>query len=156
VRIHHPMRVDAGVEEEVHRHPARPRAHALVGQRPVEVLRAVGMARIANVVIVFGVAGQREGVVTPAGVLHDLHQRLEVLVVIFGVRPGNGMGMAHRRGVAVTSRGLSRPLSSLRAEKHWKSVHWRPSTSMIWMNSPARTKNDCAVADLTLRSSTGS
>ena len=33
----------------------------------------------------------------------------------------------------------SDPLSSLRAEKHWKSVHWRPATSMIWMYSPART-----------------
>ena len=29
------------------------------------------------------------------------------------------------------------PLSSFRAEKHWKSEHWRPATSMIWMYSPA-------------------
>ncbi len=59
------------------------------------------MARIAHVVIVLGRAGQAEGVVPQAGVLHDLHQRLHILVVVFGHQPGARIGLAHegsRRG----------------------------------------------------------
>ena len=37
------------------------------------------------------------------------------------------------------------PLSSWRALKAWKSEHCRPATSMIWMYSPAFTRNPWAV-----------
>ena len=92
-----PVGVDRGVEEEVHRHPAGAGVDALVGQRGVEVGRAVGVTGIADVVVIFCRAGEREGVVAAACVLHDLDQRLHVLVVIFRVQAGHRIARAHQR-----------------------------------------------------------
>ena len=94
---HDAMRVDRRVEEEVDRHPAGARRDALVGQRAVEILRAVGVAGIADVVVIFRRAGEREGVVAAAGVLHHLDQRLHVLVVIFRMQAGHRIARAHQR-----------------------------------------------------------
>ncbi len=97
VRDHQPVGVDGGVEKEIDRHPAGAGVYALVGQRLVEIVRAVGMAGIADVVIIFRRAGQREGVMAAAGVLHHLDQRLHVLVVVFRVQAGHRIARAHQR-----------------------------------------------------------
>ena len=95
VRVHHAVVIDAGIEEEVDRHPAAPRRNVVIGQRSVEIGRAVDMAGIADVVIILLRAGHREGVVPPAGVLNDLDQRQHFLIVIFRMQARHGIGMAH-------------------------------------------------------------
>ena len=94
---HDALRVDRRVEEEVDGHPAGARRDALVGQRAVEILRAVDVPGIADVVVIFGGAGEREGVVAAARVLHHLDQRLHVLVVIFRMQAGHRVARAHQR-----------------------------------------------------------
>ncbi|MPL84472.1 hypothetical protein SDC9_30437 [bioreactor metagenome] len=97
IRNQHAMRVDAGVEEEIRRHPARAGGNAMRGQRGVEVVRAVRVPRIANVVVIFRRAGHGEGVVPAAGVLDHLDQRGEVLIVVFRVQPRVRIGVPHQR-----------------------------------------------------------
>ena len=95
VGIHHPVPIHPGVEVEIRRHPAGARRDPVLAQRTIEVFRAVGMAGIADVVIVLGGAGQREGIMPPAGILNDLDQRHKVLIEVFRMQTGQRIGMAH-------------------------------------------------------------
>ena len=74
------LRVDIGVVEKVDRRPAAICADLVGGERAVEIVRAVGVAEIAHVLIVAGGAGEIERVVPADGVLHDLDQRIAVAV----------------------------------------------------------------------------
>ena len=55
------------------------------------------MAGIALVFVVLGEAGETEGIVAQAGVLHHLEQRLEVLVEILRLLAGKRIAEAHQR-----------------------------------------------------------
>ena len=89
------MRVDKGVEEKIDRHPAAPPGNAESGQRGVEVVAAVAVAGVADVVVVLGRASHGEGIVATHGVLHHFDQRRHVLVVVLGMQPRHGVGVAH-------------------------------------------------------------
>ena len=91
------MIVKERVNEEVNRHPPVSWRHAVILQRTVEIGGAVCMAWIAHVVVIFLGAGHREGVVPPAGVLHNLDQWQHLLVVIFRVQTRHWIGVAHQR-----------------------------------------------------------
>ena len=97
IRNQHAMGVDVGVEKEVHGHPAGAAIDPMLCQGAVEVVRAVGVAGIADVVIVFRRAGHGEGIVAADGVLHHLDQGDPLLIVVFRVQAGHGIGMAHQR-----------------------------------------------------------
>ncbi len=97
VGYHDAMRVDRRIEEEIDRHPARARSYTLVRERAVEILRAVGMTGIADVVVIFGRASERECIVPAASVLHHLDQRLHVLVVIFRMQAWHRIARTHQR-----------------------------------------------------------
>ena len=71
---------EGGVVEEVEGRPAAPGRDAVRRELRVEVVGAVQVARVAHVLVVLGVAGQRERVVPADGVPHHLHQRAHVLV----------------------------------------------------------------------------
>jgi hypothetical protein len=51
------------------------------------------MARVAHVLVVLGVAGQRERVMPADRVAHHLHQGAHVLVVELPEQPGLGVGV---------------------------------------------------------------
>ena len=91
------LAVDLGVVEEVHGHPAAPGLNRIRLQGHVEVVRAVGVAGIALVLVILGGAGEAEGVVAHAGVLHHLDQRREILVEILGPLPRMGIAEPHQR-----------------------------------------------------------
>ena len=93
--------VNAGVVEEVERHPALARGDPVGRQRLVEIIGAVDVAGIAEVVVIARIAGKREGVVAADGVAHHLDQRLHVLVEAFGAEAGVRIALPHqsaRRG----------------------------------------------------------
>ena len=90
------MGVDEGIEEKIDRHPAAPPGNAKLRQSGVEVVAAVAVAGVADVVVVLGRAGHGEGVVAAHGVLHDFDQRRHVLVVVLGMQPRHGVGVAHQ------------------------------------------------------------
>ena len=71
-------------------------------------------------------------------------------------RPGIGLIRPINERVTVASKACSFPASNLRREKAWKSEHWRPSTSMIWIYSPSLTVKLSAVAQVMRISCTGS
>ncbi|ODA65903.1 hypothetical protein A7A08_03216 [Methyloligella halotolerans] len=89
--------VDEGVVEEVDRRPALAGRDRIGLQTGVEVVRAVGMARIAHILVILGVAGQHERVVAADRVLDHLHERLLGLVVVFGMQARAGRSRAHQR-----------------------------------------------------------
>ena len=91
------MGVDVGVEKEVHGHPAGAGIDPMLCQRAVEVVRAVGVAGIPDVIIVFRSAGHGEGVMAADGVLHHFDQRHPILIVVFRMKARHGIGMAHQR-----------------------------------------------------------
>ena len=72
------MIVDPRVVEIIDRFPALARRHLIRFERAIEILGAVPMARIADIVIIAAVAGGGEEVMPPDRVLDDFHQRLEV------------------------------------------------------------------------------
>ena len=90
------MRVNEGVEEKIDRHPAAPPGNAEAGQRGVEVIAAVVVAGIADVIVVLGGAGHGKGVVAAHGVLHHFDQRGHILVVVLGMQAGHGVRVAHQ------------------------------------------------------------
>ena len=96
VRDQHVVAVEAGVEEEVHRLPARPLRDSVRRHLVVEVLRAGDVARVAEVVVVLLRAGEPERVVATDRVLHDLHERVHVDVEELRVQPGLRIGRAHQ------------------------------------------------------------
>ena len=101
VRREDHVRVEAGVVEEVERLPALARRDLERRHLPVEVLRAVHVARIAHVLVVLRRAGEREGVVPPDRVADDLDQRIHVHVVELPLQAGLRVRLAHeasRRG----------------------------------------------------------
>ena len=55
------------------------------------------MAGIAHVLVVLPRAGEREGVVAPDRVAHDLDQRVHVDVVELPLEPGQRVGLTHQR-----------------------------------------------------------
>src|SRR5438477_6601413 len=57
------LRTDAGVVEQVEAGPTLARLHTEARQRIAEVVRTIGMARIALVLVELRIAGQAEGVV---------------------------------------------------------------------------------------------
>ena len=81
--VHHQLvvAVEARVVEEVERLPAGPLGDPVGGDLRVEVLGAADVPRVAQVLVVLGLAGEREHVVAADGVLHHLHQRVMVDVV---------------------------------------------------------------------------
>ena len=110
VEVDDVMGVDAGVVEEIQRHPALAGGNAVGVERAVEIVGAVDVARIAHVLVEFGVAGERERVVAADRVLHDLDQRLHVLVEAFGRQAGGGIAEA---GQAPRRRRVERKLLAL-------------------------------------------
>ena len=96
VRDQHAMRVDSGVEEQVHRHPAGAGGNAMRGEHRVEIVRAVHMAGIADLVIVFRRTGHRERIMAAHGVLNDFNQWQPVLIIVFRMQAGHRIGMAHQ------------------------------------------------------------
>ena len=90
------MRVDEGIEEKIDRHPAAPPGNAEAGQRGVEVVAAVVVAGVADVIVVLGGAGHGKGVVAAHGVLHHFDQRAHVLVVVLGMQARHRVRMAHQ------------------------------------------------------------
>ena len=66
---------DGGIEEKVDRHPTGAGVDAVRGKGGVEVIRAIGMAGIADIVVVFRSAGHRKSIVAANGILNYLDQR---------------------------------------------------------------------------------
>ena len=91
------MRVDAGIVEEVDRHPAAARGDAVRRELRVEIVRAVDVAGIALVVVIAGIAGEPEGVVAPDRVADHLDQRLHGLIEGFGEQAGSRIALSHQR-----------------------------------------------------------
>ena len=89
--------VKRGVVEEVQRLPALARRDLERSQRAVEVVGAVDVPGVAEVLVVLGLAGERERVVAADGVAHHLDQRVHVEVVELAVQAGLGVGVAHQR-----------------------------------------------------------
>ena len=84
------------VVEEVQRGPAAPGRDAEPAELPVEVVGAVHVARVAHVLVVLGVAGQRERVVPAHGVAHHLDQRAHVLVEELAGQPRLRVRVTHQ------------------------------------------------------------
>jgi hypothetical protein len=78
------------------------------------------VARVAHVLVVLGVAGQRERVVPADRVAHHLHERAHVLVVELAEQPGLGVGVPHQvaggGGVQPALVSLGEPLGVEREE----------------------------------------
>ena len=55
------------------------------------------MAGIADIVVILGRAGQREGIVPAAGVLDHFDQRQHVLIIVFRVQARHRVGVFHQR-----------------------------------------------------------
>ena len=89
--------VERGVVEEIECLPALARRHAVGRHLPVEVLGAVDVARIPEVLVVLRRAGEREAVVATDRVLNQLDQRVHVDVVALSVQPGRRVGGGHQR-----------------------------------------------------------
>ena len=90
-------RVEAGVVEEVERLPALALGDPVGRDLAVEVLRAADVPGVAHVLVVLGRAGEREGVVAPDGVAHDLHERVHVDVVELALQARARVRVAHQR-----------------------------------------------------------
>ncbi len=82
---------EPGVEEQVERGPALARGDRVRGDLHVEVVGAVDVAEVTHVLVVLRVACQREGVVAPDRVAHDLDQWVHVGVVELAREPGRGV-----------------------------------------------------------------
>ena len=91
------LAVDDSVVEEVHGHPAAPGLNCIRLQGGIEVVRAVDVAGVAQVLVIPGGTSEAEGVVAHARILHQLHQRHEVLVDIFRPLPRMGIAEPHQR-----------------------------------------------------------
>ena len=90
------MGVYKGVKEKIDRHPAAPTGNAERLQGHVEVVAAIVVAGIAQVVVVLGGAGHRKSVVAAYRVLHHFNQRRHVLVVVLGMQARHGVGVPHQ------------------------------------------------------------
>ena len=90
-------RVEDGVVEEVERLPSLALGDPVGRDLAVEVLRAADVPGIAHVLVVLGRAGEREGVVAPDGVAHDLHERIHVDVVELALQARGRVRVAHQR-----------------------------------------------------------
>jgi hypothetical protein len=105
--------VEVGVVEEVQRGPAAPLRDAERPQLGVEVVGAVDVTGIPLVLVVLGVAGQREGVVPADGVPDHLDQRAHVLVEELAEQARLRVGAAHqvarRGGVQAALRAVGEP-----------------------------------------------
>ncbi len=88
--------VKARVVEEVERLPALARLHPEGRHLSVEVLRAVDVAWIAEVLVVLRGAGKGEAVVAPDGVLDHLDQRVHVDVEALAMEPRLRVGGSHQ------------------------------------------------------------
>ena len=95
VTAQHAMGIDEGVVEEVHSHPAGARFYPGATQRVVEVVRTVHMARIADIVVIFGRTSHRKSVMTADRVLIHFDQRFKVLIEVFRMQARHGIGMPH-------------------------------------------------------------
>ena len=97
--VHHEdvVRVEARVVEEVERLPAHPRRDPERRHLPVEVLRAVDVARVAPVLVVLGRTREAEGVVAADRVADDLDERILVDVVELPLQTWHRVRLAHER-----------------------------------------------------------
>ena len=93
----HQVRVEGRVVEEVERRPALLLRDAVGRDLAVEVLRAVDVAGVAEVLVVARRAGERERVVAPDRVLHDLAERVHVGVVVLRVQADRRVRGPHQR-----------------------------------------------------------
>ena len=92
----HEVGVERRVVEEVERGPALLLRHPVGGHLAVEVLRAVHVPGVAEILVVAGRAGERERVVAADRVLDDLAQRVHVGVVVLRVQPDRGVRRPHQ------------------------------------------------------------
>ena len=91
------MGINARIEKQVHRHPTRASCNAMLGKRAIEIVRTVGVTRIADIIIIFCGACHRESIMPPNCILHDLDKRQHVLIIIFRMQSRHRIGMAHQR-----------------------------------------------------------
>ena len=87
--------VQIGVVEEVDGFPAAAGGYAVRVQHGVEVVAAVDVARVANFLVVLGVARRVEGVVAAHRVVDDLDHRFEVVREVLGVEARHRVAGAH-------------------------------------------------------------
>ena len=66
------MIVQGRVEEEIDRHPTFARCDVKIGQCTVEVVRAIYVSWITDIIVIFRRTSQRKGIMTPTGVSNHL------------------------------------------------------------------------------------
>src|SRR5262249_44080813 len=81
--------VDTGIIEKVDGRPAPTRFYAERCQRSIKIVRAVGVTRIAEGVVVARRTSEAGGVVAADGVAHDFDQRLQVVIEELAVEAGS-------------------------------------------------------------------
>ena len=89
--------VKGRVVEEIERVPAGAGLDPPGHQLAVEVVGAVDVARIAEVLVIPREAGETEVVMAPDRVLDDLHQRVLIVVEALAIEAGRRVGRAHQR-----------------------------------------------------------
>ena len=105
------------------------------------------MTGVAPVLVVLGGARETERVVPADRVADDLDERVLVDVVELPLQAGLRIGLAHERaGRRRVEAALDAPTRACARWNARKSEHCLPSTSITWMNSPARTSYASAVA----------
>ena len=97
IEVEHVVRIDAGIVEEVERHPALARGDPVRREFFVEIVGAVDVPGIALVVVIARVTGKPEGIVAPDCVANHLHQRLHLLIEGFGEQAGERIALSHQR-----------------------------------------------------------
>ena len=90
------MVINAGVVEEIYSLPSTPRPDTKRRHDRVQIVRAVGVPKVALVFIVPGRAGEAESVMTATGILNHLNHRLHIPVKILRVKAGAGIATAHQ------------------------------------------------------------
>ena len=110
--------IEHGVEEEVDGRPAAARADAEALALGVDVVRAVHVAGVSQVLVVTRRAREAEGIVAPAGILDELEQRLVIDGVVLGVQAGAGVERAHQgAGGGGVDLALQAPVEGAQAER---------------------------------------
>ncbi|EKD60275.1 MAG: hypothetical protein ACD_54C00843G0002 [uncultured bacterium] len=120
VRDQHAMGVNRRIEEQVDRHPAGPRRHPMFAQGAVEIVGTIGVAGIADVVVVLCSAGHCESIVAAHSILHHFDQRQPILIVIFRMQARHRIGVAHEGARGGHIQRVFQPLIQLAGGKALK------------------------------------
>ena len=110
--------IERGVEEEVDGRPPAARADAVALALGVDVVRAVHMAGVSQILVVARGARDAEGIVAPARVLDELEQRFVIDGVVLGVQAGAGIERAHQgAGGGGVDLAFEAPVEGAQAER---------------------------------------